>query len=234
MLLPFLVFLGFWQLDRAEEKRVLAERYAQRTALPPISVSRLVRELPRVEWADRQVSVRGRFAESRYLLLDNRLRDGRFGYEVIALLETPDQLVPINLGWVAGDPARRTRPDIELPEYPNELQGRVYLPAGEAYVLEQDAAPQALPALIQSFDAARLAEPLSTLLDSTVAPFEVRVSSDHPLAFRADWQVVNVSPEKHTGYAVQWFTMAVVLGLAFLWRSSNCGNLIARVFASRA
>jgi len=30
LLLPLLIGLGFWQLDREQEKRALAERFAQR------------------------------------------------------------------------------------------------------------------------------------------------------------------------------------------------------------
>jgi len=33
--------------------------------------------------------------------------------------------------------------------------------------------------------------------------------------------VVNVSAAKHTGYAVQWFAMAVALVLYALWRSRS-------------
>jgi cytochrome oxidase assembly protein ShyY1 len=41
-----------------------------------------------------------------------------------------------------------------------------------------------------------------------------------------DWQLVNTSPDKHRAYAVQWFTMAVVLLVFFLLRSSNLWQLL--------
>ena len=44
-----------------------------------------------------------------------------------------------------------------------------------------------------------------------------------------DWQIVNVSPEKHTGYAVQWFVMAVVLGIFYILRSSNLWQLVVGI-----
>jgi surfeit locus 1 family protein len=40
--------------------------------------------------------------------------------------------------------------------------------------------------------------------------------------------VVNVTPAKHTGYAVQWFAMAFALGLIFIFRNSNLGELLKR------
>ena len=36
-LLPLLVFLGFWQLARGEQKRVLLDSYAQRQAAAPVT-----------------------------------------------------------------------------------------------------------------------------------------------------------------------------------------------------
>jgi len=42
----------------------------------------------------------------------------------------------------------------------------------------------------------------------------------------AGWPVVNVSPAKHRGYAVQWFTMAAALIVFFVFRSSNLWALL--------
>ena len=35
LLVPALLWLGFWQLDRADEKRQLSEQFDRRIALPP-------------------------------------------------------------------------------------------------------------------------------------------------------------------------------------------------------
>ncbi|NCF18346.1 MAG: SURF1 family protein, partial [Haliea sp.] len=45
-------------------------------------------------------------------------------------------------------------------------------------------------------------------------------------ALAIDWKVVNVSPEKHRGYAVQWFTMAAVLTVFYFLRCSNAWQLL--------
>ena len=37
------------------------------------------------------------------------------------------------------------------------------------------------------------------------------MAPESPLALVAEWTVVNQSPSKHIGYAVQWFAMAAVL-----------------------
>jgi cytochrome oxidase assembly protein ShyY1 len=36
--------------------------------------------------------------------------------------------------------------------------------------------------------------------------------------FEPTYSAVNMPPEKHTGYAVQWFGMAAIIVLLFGWR----------------
>ena len=57
-------------------------------------------------------------------------------------------------------------------------------------------------------------------------PHPVRIDSGVAAALTVDWQVVNVSPEKHTGYAVQWFTMAAALFILFILRSTNLWQVL--------
>jgi cytochrome oxidase assembly protein ShyY1 len=69
---------------------------------------------------------------------------------------------------------------------------------------------------------------VAELGDAGLYPWMVRIDPNTPAALVADWPVVNASPEKHQGYALQWFTMAAVLLVFFLLRSSNLWRLITR------
>src|SRR5260370_22130049 len=70
------IALGSWQSRRAEEKRALGARLEQ-------------------------VSVRGEFVAGRTVLLDNKTRRGRAGYEVITPLKLKDSVyVLVNRGWI--------------------------------------------------------------------------------------------------------------------------------------
>jgi len=233
LLCPGLVALGFWQLDRADEKRALAERHLQRETMVALNADELFQRFTpgwsaesAAALADRQVVISATFDPNAYMFLDNRLRNGRFGYEVIALVQTARGRVPVNMGWLAGDPARRTLPEVELPDGENQLTGRVYAPSKAAYTLDAEAVIEALPSTVQTFEAATLAPELSALLGEQVLPLLIRVSPGDPRAFDANWVVINQSPQKHTGYAVQWFTMAGVLVMAFLLRSTNIWQLL--------
>ena len=228
LLCPCLISLGFWQLERAEEKRQLSAQYKQRVAQSPLSLEQAVSGgLDGIDVVrDRRIRFVGEAIKDTYLLLDNQLHNGQFGYEVIAFIQAGAYQVPINLGWVAGDPARRVLPIIDLPSGPREWRGRIYAPRDRAYILADQAPPQSFPAVIQTYEAQEYAAALASVLGAPIAAFLVRIDQAHPAAFVADWPVVNQSAEKHTGYAVQWFTMAAVLWVAFLGRSSNVASLI--------
>lgn len=227
LLVPLLIALGFWQLERAEEKRALASRHEQRMAQPPLSPKEIM-ALPEVERADRQVAAQVTFSADDYLLIDNRIRGGRVGFEVVAMTRTEDLVLPVNLGWVAGDPGRRELPTVALPTSQQSIEGRVYVPSSVPYALAEESYPPALPSIIQSLALARWAPAIYEQQGLPVFPHEVRISSQSPLARVTEWPIVNQTPAKHMGYAVQWFTMAAALSLAFLFRSTNVWTLIRR------
>ena len=85
LLFPALLSLGFWQIQRGDEKAELIARLEERRLEPPISLTAALR-LPTQDLADRQVVFNATFDGGNYVLLDNRIRDGRFGYEVVAFV----------------------------------------------------------------------------------------------------------------------------------------------------
>ena len=223
VLLPTLLFLGFWQLDRADEKVDLIARMEERRVLPPITPLQ-AQQLRVEELADRQLALNATFTDGHYILLDNRLRSGRFGYEVVAFIEDQGLLVPLNLGWIEGDASRQILPEVSLPVGTHELKGRVYQPSSEAFMLGANPFPAALPGVVQQLSFADWARDLDAQFAQPIFAFEVRVGEFEPAALVADWATVNQTPAKHQGYAVQWFTMAAALALAFIVRSSNIAS----------
>ncbi|MHA7816436.1 MAG: SURF1 family protein [Pseudohaliea sp.] len=228
LLLPALIGLGCWQLDREREKRALLERFEVRQAADPVPVNSVLAARAPAALAYLPVRLRGRYLADRYLLLDNRVQGGRFGYEVVSLFARKDGgYALINRGWVAGDPARRSLPEPASPTGMVAVTGQLYVPPDPPYLLgEQSRAVDDWPRVVQALEMAPLAEALAADLGAPVFPWSVRLDADAPGALAVDWPVVNVSPAKHRGYAVQWFTMAAVLGLFFVLRSSNLWALL--------
>ena len=230
VLLALLLNLGFWQLGRAEEKAALEARWQARSDLPAIAPRQLLETVAPEARADRQLEWRAELVDGGYLLLDNRLHRGRPGYHVVALARDleGEMLIPLNLGWLAGDPSRRTTPTPRLWEGPATVTGRVYVPSTKPMMMQPQLPPDTLPAHVQTLYWENWPTTLSLLTGTEVFPYEVRVSPDSPVALLAEWPVVNQSPAKHVGYAVQWFAMALVLMLIGLLRMTNVRALIQR------
>ena len=136
LLVPLMTSLGFWQLQRADEKAALAGAFAQRQSSPPAPLGELWQK-PAQELAYLPVELHGSFREQEYFLLDNRIYAGRFGYEVLAImrLEGSDNTVLVNRGWIAGDSARLVLPEVPAVSGVVQLSGHVYVAPGEPYLL---------------------------------------------------------------------------------------------------
>lgn len=220
---PLMVGLGFWQLERAEEKAQILALFNARQTQPPRAVDGLFRAKEK-ELAYLPVLVEGEYVSGRHFLIDNRIHRGRFGFEVMTPLRLLDsgKLVMVNRGWIAGDPARLTWPEIEDVGGRVALTGRVYVPPGKPYSLGELQLGEEWPRLLPHFDLPAITASLAEAVP--IFPFQVRLDAAAPGALVTDWITVNATPEKHTSYAVQWFTMAAVLALFYLYRSSNVGS----------
>jgi cytochrome oxidase assembly protein ShyY1 len=228
LLLPLLVTLGFWQLERAAEKTLIAEQDAMRAAAPAQPLATLL-DAPPEELAYRRVTVSGYFLPEPLIYLDNQIRDGRYGHDVFGLFydRSSARYALINRGWVPGDSSRRSLPEVSTPEQDLTLSATVYVPPGEPYLLaEEQFAGRESPLLVQSVVSPALRALVSRDLAQPLFAWELRMTPEQPGGFRRDWPVVNVSPEKHRGYALQWFTMAAALLLLFIVRSSNILSLV--------
>lgn len=215
--LPVLLSLGLWQLDRA---RQLQQRWEQQRAVEA-GEAQPVREAMPLPPSAQALVAHGHYDHPHSILLDNRLRNGRFGHEVL----TPFRLAGsgehapallVNRGWIEGDPARRWLPEIEPIPGQVALRGRAWQPAPRrvAAVLPDQ---QSWPLVAQWSDLDRLAQRLGHPL----LPFVLRLEAGSPGALDVHWPRATRSPARHVAYAVQWFGLAAVLVLAWLLASSN-------------
>lgn len=217
LLLPLLVTLGFWQLARAEEKRALLASHETRQNAAPISLTELEQQR---DPAHTRIRLQGQFDERHSLLLDNRQRNGQVGVELLQpFYDQPSGLwLLVNRGWLPW-PDRRTPPQFSTPQQPLELVAQVYVPPGASFQLQGDAPDKRWPRLITLVEPQRLWQQLGR----GGLAYEVRLEPG-PAAYLAEWPVVAMSPDKHTGYAVQWFALALALCglyLYFGWRNAR-------------
>lgn len=218
VLLPLLVSLGFWQLRREQEKLALQDAYASRQMEAPVA---LIMLNPAADLQYRQVELRGNFDNAHTFLLDNRIHQGRAGYEVITPLTTDgNQKVFINRGWIAQGPSRTELPTIAVLEEQHMLRGSIHVPLGDPFVLGEAAATEGWPQVIQTLDLMRMAQ-AAGYAGASLFPYTIRLADGAPGVLVRDWPVVSTSPEKHRGYAVQWFAMATMLLGLYLYYSTR-------------
>ena len=209
-LLPALCALGGWQLQRAAEKRALLAAAASASAAPPLAVAELERlDAP----AFRRVRLQGRFDAAHSLLLDNRQRGGRPGVELLQpFLDRPSgRWLLVNRGWLPW-PDRRTPPAFASPAGELSLLASVYRPPGAAFLLGDGAPGTGWPRLVNAVDGTLLWRELGRAGPAV----ELRLAPG-PASYLGDWPLASIGPERHLGYAVQWFALAATLLGLYLW-----------------
>lgn len=213
LFMPLLISLGFWQLDRAQEKQLLLEEFTQQYQLPAKKIEAI--DLSVSQQNNYQhVIVSGSYDNDRYWLLDNQPREGKVGYEIIMPFWTGEQWLLVNRGWVLSPIYRDQLPEFTTPEGDVTIEG-YFFGASKNAVFTQTASDlkQEWPKRVLQLDHVQVEKALG----GNVAPLPLRVTDSSPGAFITQWPVINTLPEKHQGYAVQWFAMAFALLLLYGW-----------------
>lgn len=223
LLLPLLVSLSLWQLARAQEKQTLLLNYQQLQVKRKANLESLTAE----QWVDYlPVYLQGTFNREHYWLLDNRSRNGRVGYEVVAPFIAGQSIVLVNIGWVSASPERSSLPVIDLPARIVKVAGHLYTPQKNLLVNTGESdLPIPWPKRVLQIDWETVTRDLDLANSGTILVTKIlRVNSEDPIALVTDWSLVNIKPAKHKGYAFQWFAMAVALLILYGWYLKSAYN----------
>jgi surfeit locus 1 family protein len=214
-LVPILLALGVWQLNRAEEKRVSIRLQEQRqstenlvlTAIMPDSSETLLYK---------SIQAVGHYDSSHQYLLDNQISKGRAGYFVLTpfRLKNENKAVLVNRGWLPLGQSRSDFPDISVDMGETTIAGRINrFPSVGLKLARAEIPTDSWPALVQVIDANVLAKHLGYPLFS----FQIELDDQAANGFKREWQEsLTMTPEKHIAYAVQWFLLAITLTVLFV------------------
>lgn len=211
-LLPLFLYLGYWQLQRAEEKRLLQSEYDTRANGPAVLVESRVQRADELQFY--RVTAKGYYETGHQILIDNRVHQGRAGYHVITPLRLQDSEVRllVNRGWIALGESRDRLPAIDTPAGLQQISGVATVPSEKHFTL---GAPEpGWQRVWQNIDMARYSasvpfpvQPVVVLLDPTVVAG----------GFTRDWSRLDTGISVHQGYAFQWFMLAVALVVLYLF-----------------
>lgn len=209
LVLPALLGLGFWQLDRAQQKRDLQAEYDARLNIEPISIGARLQQPAEMQY--HRVSIVGNYDHRHTVLLDNRVHKSVPGYYVVTplRLENSETRVLVNRGWVPLGTDRLKLPDVLPPKGRQHITGVATVPHANVFRLAPaKALGKNWQKVWQHLDMKRF----SKAVNYPVQPIVVLLDPGSQAGgFIRQWRRLDTRVSMHQGYAFQWFAMAVVL-----------------------
>jgi surfeit locus 1 family protein len=219
--------LGVWQYERMLEKQATLDAATTiLAARKPVSLLQAADPVRAGEydWA----AGGGAFADTEPLLLDNQIRHGRAGVRVYRQFHPddaspqtrPDSALLIDLGWVPL-PADRALPKLQLPVLSHvEVRGLLAPPPSMGMSLGAGIEHRDHAWLLTRMDLPAIGHTASS---RPLSPRVLRLDPALPIGYERDLDVLpnTLPPERHLGYAVQWFALALAALAIFVilhWR----------------
>ena len=207
--------LGRWQLGREDSKRLQLAEAAAALAGPAGALGPASRD---VSLAPAKVAGPGTFMPAPRLLLDNQRRGQQVGVRLYCAFQPEaGQALLVDLGWLplAAD---RALPGAGCPVGPSDVAGLLVPPPAVGLRMG--------PGLVQQSGAqgwlATRLEPAAVAaawgLPAPLAGRVLRLDPALPLGHERDLELLanTLPPEKHRGYAIQWFGLAIATVILLL------------------
>ncbi len=212
LIAPLFAGLGYWQLQRAAEKVSIIERQEAAEKLGPIEFSGQSEDALHLK----KVAVSCAPNPNQQLLLDNRVHEQRVGYTVLMPCRLlAGRTLLVSRGWIAAGSSRDVFPNIEIDASSRDRFTGYFAIPGEGFRLGEalDDNDTSWPRRVQyaDFDA------IGRALSEQVVRGIFHLDKNDPLTLTYHWEPIAFGPEKHYGYALQWFAlMATLLVLYFV------------------
>lgn len=226
VVLAFFARLGFWQVHRAEEKGALIAQFETGESTTVELRGDNAAALPRYQ----QIRAAGRYDAQHQVLLDNMpspgpspgpsngpSQKGKPGYRVL----TPFELaqggwVLVDRGWVPLGATRDQLPDIAVSEDARDIVGRLdELPQPGVRMGDNAAAVAATdwPRVMSFARHEELEQVLGRSLQQRIVLLDAAQSDGYERSWEANF---GFGPERHLGYAAQWFALAAAVLVVYL------------------
>lgn len=219
---PILIYLGLWQLGRAEEKQTILDEWYIQQALPPV----IVKRLDALKAENNSIQLKGHFDQTQYWLFENRFFKGKLGYEVLMVLTTETgERILVNRGWVPASAYREELPVFATPDYVLSVQGILKDPADYKMLKDKGEFADAWPKRIVEINLSTMSEHYGEILHPKL--LKLNLESEGALAVTNE-KPINMTPAKHRAYAFQWFALAFALCILWLVANSNITQVLKK------
>ena len=231
------VFLGRWQLSRADERNAIAAEIEKGRSGPPVTLTGQTPAEQLQAWRPAQAA--GVWRPEFSVLLDNRNLEGRPGLWLATPLELADgQAVLVLRGWFARPLGEQRSPVIAIDAGMQQIRGELSLRVPRLFEL-WGARSQPSQDLPEQWPAGALKKVQDENLDALIRLQNVDLSAlsaktglkllpvvllqknEANDGLIRNWPEPSIESEKNIGYAMQWFgfagiAFAILIGVA--WR----------------
>ncbi len=203
------LWLGNWQLERKEEKQILFDRFEN---APMLSIEQALKQDKRFS----RVRAYGHFDDTRHILLDNKIFNGRAGVHVLTpfILKSGITIL-VNRGWLPLPPDRRHLPPVPTEHSPRTINGILKKPTSDGPRLGKpdELVADEWPQLVTYLDL----ETVSDALGTALSPWLLQLDPADSGGFEGrQWKAAVMGPEVHAAYAFQWFALSLATMIIWL------------------
>jgi surfeit locus 1 family protein len=226
--MALMVSLGFWQLDRLEQRRAFNQQRRVALAAMPIELTGAALPLSPTELRHRQAVARGQFDYGRQVSIQNQNLNGQPGVYLVTpfRIAGSEKAVLVNRGWI---PARAAVPTgwRELDEQLNGpltgmLQPTRRRPNGTVSDIPQDVVTGwfrlDIEAIGQTLPYELMPMVLQMLPNEGYDPLSLPRRIEPEISF---------DEGNHFSYALQWFSFAIIAAVVYITvarRSQSSGR----------
>lgn len=203
LLIAITIALGNWQMRRAATKSEIRDHLQAYERSAPMRIGSTPIAAGELEW--HTVDVRGTYDAARTILLDNRVLDGRVGYQVVTPLriEGGTRYVLINRGWIAAGPTRMDLPAVVTPDRVQSITGLAVVPPTRVFELGETAPDSRVWQHL-------ILERYARWSGFSLQPVIVQQTSPAADGLERRWERPDLGVEKHLAYALQWYAFATL------------------------
>ncbi len=215
--------LGIWQLDRLEQRRAFNAQVTSMRASELLDLNAsLPEDIASMEW--RAVTVTGEYDFENQMALRNQYSEGIYGFHLITPLQFDGGVVLVNRGWIPAE-SDSLPDDWRVYDEPGTvtLTGQIRLGQGKPSF---GGVADALPAdgnplwVWNNLDVTMMSPQMPyPILPIFIQP-TTQGDSEPPIPYQP---IIELTEGSHFGYALQWFTFAVILffGYPFYLRKQD-------------
>jgi surfeit locus 1 family protein len=226
-----MVRLGIWQLDRLAQRRAFNAHVNSQINQPTLvlNASSITKNLPDMEY--HQVVASGHYDLSQQVALRNQAYQNEWGVHLLTplMIDGTNQAILVDRGWIPGEDYQSGNSNKYDEPGPVMVRGVIRTAQTKPdFGRRNDPPLQPGQTRLESWNFVNVGRIAEQIPYKILAVYiQAAPENSHPgLPYRS-LQQLDLSEGPHMGYALQWFTFALMLGIGypfFVKRRANARN----------